>query len=127
MTHFLVTGAASGIGKHLVGALSRRGESVLAADLDLAGLERAAASDRWSEKVKLQQLDVRSATEWEVALGKALEHFGTLEVLLNVAGVLKPGNCWQVEVKDIDLQLDVNAKGVGWWGATSWPTRRVTW
>jgi NADP-dependent 3-hydroxy acid dehydrogenase YdfG len=112
MTHFLVTGAASGIGKHLVGALSRRGESVLAADLDLAGLERAAASDRWSEKVKLQQLDVRSATEWEVALGKALEHFGTLEVLLNVAGVLKPGNCWQVEVKDIDLQLDVNAKGV---------------
>jgi NADP-dependent 3-hydroxy acid dehydrogenase YdfG len=112
MPTYLVTGAASGIGKHLVGALFRRGEAVLAADLDAAGLERAAAADKWGERVKLQRLDVRSAPEWEAALAKALEHFGQVDVLLNVAGVLKPGKAWEVEVNDVDLHFDVNVKGV---------------
>jgi 3-oxoacyl-[acyl-carrier protein] reductase len=111
MATFIVTGAASGIGKHLTTALSQRGENVLAADLDAVGLEKAAEDAKWSDRVERQRLDVRSPDEWEAALSKALERFQTVDVLFNIAGVLKPGNAWEVEPRDVDLQLDVNTKG----------------
>ncbi len=110
---FFVTGCASGIGRHLVGALARRGHRVLATDVNEEGLAAAAKAGAWPEaQVRLQGLDVRSPDAWQAALAEALSAFGQLDVLLNVAGYLKPGWSWEVEPRDVDLHLDVNVKGV---------------
>ena len=109
----LVTGAGSGIGRHLTGALSARGHRILATDINLAALEAAARADGWKEgAVKLQKLDIRHPAEWEAAKGRALEAFSRLDVLLNVAGYLKPGHSWELEASEIDKHLDINVKGL---------------
>ncbi len=110
---FLLTGAASGIGRHLTGALARRGHSVLATDLSADGLERAAREDGWpGDAVLTRVLDVRDEAAWRVALETALTQFGRVDVLLNVAGYLRPAHIDEATAKDVDLHFDVNVKGV---------------
>lgn len=112
-TVFLVTGAASGIGRHLVGALDRRGDRVLATDVSAEGLERAAREERWNpERVRTRRLDVRSPEAWSEAVDEAVRVFGGLSVLLNVAGYLHPGRVVDATPDDVDRHLDINVKGV---------------
>ncbi len=109
----LITGAASGIGRHLTGALAARGYAVLATDANPVGLEAAHDSERWgAHSVALEPLDVRSADAWEAAFDTAEGRFGHVDVLLNVAGVLRPSWITEIEADDVSLMLDVNAKGV---------------
>jgi 3-oxoacyl-[acyl-carrier protein] reductase len=109
---FLATGAASGIGRALVGALAARGARGIAADLDRPALERAAAADGWPAEVLLQELDVRSAASWASALEAHERAFARLDCCFNVAGVLRPGHTPDLEDRDVELQIDVNFKGV---------------
>lgn len=112
---FLVTGAASGIGKHLTGALAARGHRVVATDVNEKGLalfhEEGAAH---SSRVLAQPLDVTRAEAWETALDAAERTFGPVDVVLNVAGFLKPGFVHEVDERAVDLHIDVNVKGVIW-------------
>jgi 3-oxoacyl-[acyl-carrier protein] reductase len=112
MTRVLVTGAASGIGRHLTGALARRKDRVLATDVTLDGLAKVRADDRWPDAVASSFLDVTSEPDWEAALDVAAERFGGIDVVLNVAGVLVPGFVADVCAKDIERTLAVNVKGV---------------
>jgi NAD(P)-dependent dehydrogenase (short-subunit alcohol dehydrogenase family) len=56
----LITGAASGIARHLAGELAGLGHRVLASDLERERLERACSEDRWRERgqVELAQLGI---------------------------------------------------------------------
>lgn len=106
---FLVTGSASGIGRHLTGLLARAGHRVLATDVAAEALAAAARDDGWDPtRVGTLRLDVRRADEWEVALDRA----GDVDVALNVAGVIRPGYVSDVTPGDIDYHIDVNVKGV---------------
>lgn len=110
---FLLTGAASGIGRHLASALARRGHRVLATDVSAEGLARAGREDRWpGASVRTATLDVRDEAAWRAALASALAEFGRVDVLLNVAGFLRPGHVWETTASDVDLHFDVNVKGV---------------
>lgn len=110
---FFITGAASGIGRHLTTAFARRGHRVLAADLAIDALEQSRREQGWSpEAVHTVALDVRDPAAWRAGLRAALSAFGRVDVLLNVAGVLRPGHIWETTDADVDLHLDVNVKGV---------------
>lgn len=109
---FLATGAASGIGRALAGALAARGALGLAGDVDRPALARAAAEDGWPPGILLQELDVRSAESWRRAMAVQEEHFERLDYCFNVAGVLRPGHTPDLEDRDVELQIDVNFKGV---------------
>jgi 3-oxoacyl-[acyl-carrier protein] reductase len=106
----LVTGCASGIGRELAKTLLKAGHQVLATDRVLALLQEAARG--WPAAAELRALDVTDPLAWEAAATTARQRFGGLDVLINVAGVLVPG--WAHELTDeaVDLQLDVNIKGV---------------
>lgn len=108
----VVTGCASGIGLHLAGALSRRGHRVLATDVDEEALRRRAGEQGWdAERVLLRRLDVRSADAWEAALDQAEAAWGPVGVVINVAGVLRPGYVHTLRPEDVELHLSVNVTG----------------
>lgn len=108
----VMTGCASGIARHLTKALSTA-YRIVATDVNVTGLEQCAKEDGWSpEQVKTLKLDVRNAGEWEECLRVALAHFGRVDVLMNVAGYLKPGFVHQLDATEVDKHLDINTKGV---------------
>ena len=108
----VLTGCASGIGRHLTGALARDGHRLIATDLDEVALAAAAEREGWSsERVLRRKLDVRSETEWEAVLSAAESELGGLDVLFNIAGFLNAGYVTDFTQRDLDLHLDVNAKG----------------
>ncbi|MEP7122786.1 MAG: SDR family oxidoreductase [Byssovorax sp.] len=108
----VLTGCASGIGRHLTGALANDGHRVIATDLDEVALAGAAEREGWSaDRVLRRKLDVRSETEWESVMDAAESELGGLDVLFNIAGFLNAGYVTDFTARDVDLHLDVNAKG----------------
>ena len=109
----IVTGAASGIGRQLVTLLAQRGHRVMATDVDEQRLAASAAEQNWpSGSVVAFGHDVTSAQAWSDAIALALERFGTLDALINVAGVLRVERVEDLQPESVVLQLDVNTKGV---------------
>lgn len=111
---FFLTGAAGGIGHHLTTALLTRGAEVWATDVDENGLEtlrgeRSAQSH--SGKLRTARLDVSDSGAWREVYGRA-EAEGPIDVLLNVAGYLRPGHLADAADEDIDRHFDINVKGV---------------
>lgn len=116
----LITGAASGIGRHLVGAFARRGERVVATDLEGLRVTSVGIADGWPRDVVTAALDVRSPEAWsrvwdeaEAVLAAAQPAGGQrIDTLLNVAGFLAPDWVEAVRDDDVERHLDVNVKGV---------------
>lgn len=108
----VLTGCASGIGRQLAGDLLSRGYSVVATDIDEATLHSQARELGWHDRgIKLRKLDVRSKDDWEEALDFAEQAFGHVDIVMNIAGVLKPGYVHQIQSDEVDFHLDVNTKG----------------
>ncbi|MCA9644251.1 MAG: SDR family oxidoreductase [Myxococcales bacterium] len=126
---YVVTGAASGIGLQLTRDLIAARHSVVAADLNLSGLESRAEEHGLLPKsngaptssgsangsgpaVWLRRLDVRSAADWDALLNEVSERLGVPDAVLNVAGYIRPGFSHKNPVELIDTTIDVNLKGV---------------
>jgi NADP-dependent 3-hydroxy acid dehydrogenase YdfG len=109
----MVSGAASGIGRHMAIALYARGDQLTLLDIDQAGLEKLASEQAFDpERVLLRKLDVRDAAAWAEAVADTVARFGRLDTMLNIAGYLKPGKVHEVSPELLAQHLDVNAKGV---------------
>ena len=109
----VITGCASGIGRHLADEALARGHRVLATDVNLEALVDHAAEARWpEERARTERLDVRDADAWERLIGIAEGEWGAIDVLLNVAGFLHPGLVAESTVEDVDRHVDINVKGV---------------
>ncbi len=111
---FLLTGAASGIGKHLAGALAGRGHRVFATDVNEQGLGALRDGGAAAGKIATHLLDVTRAEAWERALDAAEKAFGPVDVVMNVAGFLKPGFIHETDERAVEMHIDVNIKGVVW-------------
>jgi NAD(P)-dependent dehydrogenase (short-subunit alcohol dehydrogenase family) len=97
----LVTGAASGIGRAVSERLSADGVGVVAADLDGGGLAGVSAS-------RSIVCDVTEAADRE----RLLEEAGSLDFLVNAAGVIRLRPVDDVTEADWDWMHAVNAKAV---------------
>lgn len=108
----LITGCASGIGRYLAENLTRRGHFVAATDANEKGLREVAAKNGWDpERVLVQALDVTRRSEWEQVIRATLDRWGRIDVLMNVAGVIRPGFIHETEFEMIDYHIDINLKG----------------
>lgn len=105
----LITGAASGIGAATTALAVAQGHQVIAADLNATTLQ-----ERWREQpeVRCMVLDVSQQASWDALLNQLDAEQVTVDVLLNIAGVLRSGATGELSETDIALQLDVNVKGV---------------
>lgn len=113
---FLISGCASGIGKHMAVALAtaNAGHRVVMLDIDALSLERAAREHGLLDRpdVLVRTHDVRDAEGWEAVVSETIERFGSLDVMLNIAGYLKPGFVCDTAPEDLERHIDVNVKGV---------------
>ena len=107
MPSALVTGGSSGIGLAIARMLHDEGHGLTLASRTAEKLEAAAA--------RLGALsvtaDVRREDDCERAVAAHVDHHGGLDVLVNSAGVGFAGELDQLDVKRIDLQLEVNLRG----------------
>lgn len=107
-----ITGAASGIGLATAKRFAGAGWFVGLADINAEGLTAALAAIG-AENGSTHKLDVRDRACWkrELAAFAALTG-GRLDVLMNNAGVARGGFLEQQSDEDVDLQIDINLKGV---------------
>ncbi len=81
----LITGAATGIGEAIARRFAAAGANVAIADLDLEGATRVA--EAIGPSAYAIQLDVTQADSVQRAVSATLDHFSSLEILVNNAGV----------------------------------------
>jgi 3-oxoacyl-[acyl-carrier protein] reductase len=109
----LVTGAASGIGRHLALTLARRGAHVVMTDINAKGLRETANIAKYkSYSFEAHRLDIRSERDWQRLVAGILKAHARLDVLLNVAGYLKPGFCYTAADDEVHKHFDINVKGL---------------
>src|SRR3954452_16289239 len=105
----LVTGAASGIGRAVTLRLAGEGASVVALDIDAAGL--AATRDAAGGTVTVRPCDVTQADECRAAVDLAIGEHGRLDVLGNVAGIARGEHFAEVTEAAYRQMMAVNVDG----------------
>jgi 3-oxoacyl-[acyl-carrier protein] reductase len=104
-----VTGAAGGLGDGIVSLFLAEGASVASADLQDVP-ERRTAGGAAGREIGIQ-LDVRDGRAVEAAIDEAWTAFGSLDILVNCAGVYPSSPVLQMSEEAWDTVLDVNLKG----------------
>ena len=110
----VVTGGAKGIGAATVRRLAEAGASVIAADLDLAGVEKTAAdlSASTGSTVLARPCDVADTASLAALADAAVSELGGLHVWVNNAGIF-PTTGPAIDATDdfLDRMLQVNVRG----------------
>ncbi len=101
----LVTGASSGIGKAAALALA-------AAGYDVVGTSRDTAHVTPLKGVTFVDLDVTSDDSVTAAVGKVIDRFGRIDVLVNNAGIGSAGAAEESSAAQAQGLFDINVFGV---------------
>jgi NAD(P)-dependent dehydrogenase (short-subunit alcohol dehydrogenase family) len=104
----LITGGSSGIGLAIARMLKDEGYGLTLASRRAEKVE-AAAKELGAEAVAA---DVADADACAALVATHKERFGRLDVLVNSAGVGIAGRVEDLPVKHLDLQLDINLRGL---------------
>lgn len=110
----LVTGAGSGMGRITTQRFVEEGGQVLAVDISADGLAATAAECEGPGKVVTHVADVSNRDACVAAVAAAVEAFGGLDVLVNVAGVLRMNHFTDVTPDELNLVMGVNFFGSFW-------------
>ncbi|MEU6561750.1 SDR family oxidoreductase [Nocardia nova] len=109
----LITGAASGIGRATASAAAEAGMRLILTDIDADGLAGTVERIRnaGGEVLAAQALDVsdyEAVTAWAKQVH---EEHGSLDVVMNVAGIATWGTVENLEHRDWKSMVDVNLMG----------------
>lgn len=109
----IVTGASSGIGYATALALSRSGAKVAAGARRMDRLESLQNEiSKNGEEVFIQKLDVTIKSECDAFADAVLKKWGTIDILINNAGLQPLSFFKNLKVEEWDKMIDVNIRGV---------------
>lgn len=108
--HFLISGAASGIGRAASECLHRHGASVSLLDRELSQLEPI--TNALGPRAKSVAADVASPMKCEAAVKQAVEAFGVLDGIVAAAGIYRDEPAAEMSADAWRLTLSVNLDGV---------------
>jgi NAD(P)-dependent dehydrogenase (short-subunit alcohol dehydrogenase family) len=105
----VITGAGSGMGKASVHVFVREGARVVAADFSGAEQDTAKAA---GANVLPVHCDVTREEDVEAAVRAAVDEFGRIDAVLNVAGIADAARVADVTMEQYDKVMDVDLRGV---------------
>ncbi len=111
MALLMITGAADGMGAAVAKAALAQGHELILCDINAEALQQ-----RWQAHVGVETavLDVRDRKQWRALCARFSEAGRIPDVLINIAGILRSGAVAELASEDVELQLDVNVKGLIW-------------
>ncbi|PRY95748.1 short-subunit dehydrogenase [Hasllibacter halocynthiae] len=109
---FVLTGASSGIGRALAVALADEGVRLALVDRDADGLEKTRRM-LGNADVLAAAFSVADRLAWDDFRGEVLERFGTVDAVVNNAGIAHEAVTVQhMRAVDMERVMDVNFMGV---------------
>jgi NAD(P)-dependent dehydrogenase (short-subunit alcohol dehydrogenase family) len=105
----VITGAGSGMGRASARVFVREGAAVVAADISGAQKDTAAEI---GERVLPVHCDVTREADVEAMIRAAVEEYGRLDAVLNVAGIAEAAKLADVTMEHFDRTIDVDLRGV---------------
>jgi NAD(P)-dependent dehydrogenase (short-subunit alcohol dehydrogenase family) len=117
----VVTGAGRGLGRAYAQLLAARGAKVVVNDvggaLDGDGVDTGPAEQVVGEitaaggEAVACSASVATRAGGEAIINTALEHYGTIDILVHNAGNVRPGSLKDMSYQDFDAVLDVHLRG----------------
>jgi NAD(P)-dependent dehydrogenase (short-subunit alcohol dehydrogenase family) len=105
----VITGAGAGMGRATALLFAGRGARVVAADISGA---QASVAEQYAETVLPFHCDVSEEAQVEAMIATAVDRFGRVDAVLNVAGLGIPGMLEDADMADFDTMLNVDLRGV---------------
>jgi 3-oxoacyl-[acyl-carrier protein] reductase len=107
----VVTGGAQGLGLATVEAFLDAGARVVIADLDLEAARSAADGLASRGTVEAVRCDVQRGEDLQAAVATAVEAFGSLDVMVNNAGITRDATMRKMTEDQFDQVISVHLKG----------------
>ncbi|MEV6033929.1 oxidoreductase [Nonomuraea sp. NPDC052116] len=115
-TTWFITGTSQGFGLELVKQLLAGGRRVAATARDTARLRENLGEDASSDLFLPLQVDLADASSIDSAVHRAVEHFGSIDVLVNNAGYGLLGSVEETSDAEARAMFDINFFGL--WNVT---------
>ncbi len=111
----MITGGAQGIGFAIAQNFVDAGARVVIGDLDLDAANAAAEKLGGRDVARAVKANVVEAGDWDTLLAEAVDGFGSLDVVVNNAGITRDATMRTMTEEDFDLVISVHLKGT-WHG-----------
>jgi len=105
----IITGGAGGQGAVEARLFAAEGCRLLVTDVDPAG---AGLADEIGDAAHFMVHDVADEAGWKAVVAQACALFGTVDILINNAGVFRPGTIEETSSESFDLHYRVNQLGL---------------
>jgi NAD(P)-dependent dehydrogenase (short-subunit alcohol dehydrogenase family) len=105
----VITGAGSGMAKASVKVFAREGAKIVAADI--SGGEKDTAAEVGGDVLPVH-CDVTSEADVEAMIQAAVDEFGRVDVVCNVAGIAEGVMLADVTMEHYDRTMDIDLRGV---------------
>ncbi|MDA9648981.1 SDR family oxidoreductase [Alphaproteobacteria bacterium] len=107
-----ITGAGNGIGKAIAIAMSKEAYNVICADINFEEAKKTVEIISSNNGSGLAiKTDVTNILDIKDMVNKVVEQFGSLDIMVNNAGVTRTSSIMDLNEKDWDWIHNVNAKG----------------
>ncbi|MBB6269895.1 NAD(P)-dependent dehydrogenase (short-subunit alcohol dehydrogenase family) [Pedobacter cryoconitis] len=103
---WFITGSSRGLGRNLTESVLANGDNVVAAARDTTQLKELLTA--YPEQLYPVQLDVTNKEQIHQAVGRAIDHFGRIDVLVNNAGFGITGATEGFTDEQVRSQLETN-------------------
>lgn len=117
----VVTGGGSGVGRAICKALAAKGMNIAALDLNLSGAEETVALCGGGLAI---QTDITAEEAVQKAFSQTLEKFGSVDLLVNCAGVCVQKRLADTTLKEWNLVLATNINGTFLCSREAWKIMR---
>ena len=111
--NILITGAAQGMGAANAQYFAAQGANVALGDINVDGVNEVAARINTAEggSAIAMGMDVTKRADHAAAVEATAQAFGSINIMLNNAGVNKPKMFLDIDEDNWDMIMDINAKG----------------